>query len=61
MKFSPFISAIVLTVSPALAQVEYVDPNIGNVGVLLVPTRPTAPLPLHLTFNHGQKPVPCPA
>jgi predicted alpha-1,2-mannosidase len=29
----------------AHAQVEYVDPTIGNVGVLLVPTRPTVYLP----------------
>ena len=27
------------------AQVEYVDPTIGNVGILLVPTRPTVFLP----------------
>jgi predicted alpha-1,2-mannosidase len=27
------------------AQVEYVDPTIGNVGILLVPTRPTVYLP----------------
>jgi predicted alpha-1,2-mannosidase len=27
------------------AQVEYVDPTIGNVGILLVPTRPTVSLP----------------
>jgi len=29
----------------AAAQVEYVDPTIGNVGILLVPTRPTVYLP----------------
>src|SRR6266568_3297307 len=29
----------------ATAQVEYVDPTIGNVGILLVPTRPTVYLP----------------
>ena len=29
----------------APAQVEYVDPTIGNVGVLLVPTRPTVYMP----------------
>ena len=29
----------------AVAQVEYVDPTIGNVGVLLVPTRPAVYLP----------------
>jgi hypothetical protein len=27
------------------AQVEYVDPTIGNVGILLVPTRPAVFLP----------------
>ena len=29
----------------AIAQVEYVDPTIGNVGILLEPTRPTVYLP----------------
>jgi len=29
----------------ASAQVEYVDPTIGNVGILLVPTRPTVYMP----------------
>jgi predicted alpha-1,2-mannosidase len=29
----------------AVAQVEYVDPTIGNVGILLVPTRPAVYLP----------------
>src|SRR5579871_3251359 len=29
----------------ALAQVEYVDPTIGNVGILLMPTRPAVYLP----------------
>jgi predicted alpha-1,2-mannosidase len=37
-------TATVFTTSAA-AQVEYVDPTIGNVGVLLVPTRPTVYLP----------------
>ncbi len=32
-------------VAPAWAQVEYVDPTIGNVGILLVPTRPTVFMP----------------
>src|SRR5581483_5109974 len=32
-------------VSQVAAQVEYVDPTIGNVGILLVPTRPTVYLP----------------
>jgi predicted alpha-1,2-mannosidase len=36
--------ASVLT-SSARAQVEYVDPTIGNVGILLVPTRPAVFLP----------------
>src|SRR5690349_22583194 len=31
--------------SPLPAQVEYVDPTIGNVGHLLEPTRPTVSLP----------------
>ncbi len=30
---------------PGSAQVEYVDPTIGNVGILLVPTRPAVYLP----------------
>ncbi len=30
---------------PALAQVQYVDPAIGNVSILLVPTRPTVDMP----------------
>jgi predicted alpha-1,2-mannosidase len=34
-----------LAFRPVRAQVEYVDPTIGNVGFLLVPTRPTAHLP----------------
>ena len=29
----------------AMAQVEYVDPTIGNIGILLVPTRPAVYLP----------------
>ena len=29
----------------ASAQVQYVDPTIGNVGILLVPTRPAVYLP----------------
>ena len=28
-----------------MAQVEYVDPTIGNIGILLVPTRPAVYLP----------------
>ena len=46
---SPFaLTALALLASavlPARAQVEYVDPTIGNVGILLVPTRPTVYLP----------------
>ena len=34
-----------LFAASAAAQVEYVDPMIGNVGILLVPTRPTVYLP----------------
>ncbi|UWZ86092.1 GH92 family glycosyl hydrolase [Occallatibacter riparius] len=34
-----------LVVRHAAAQVEYVDPTIGNVGILLVPTRPSVYLP----------------
>ena len=36
---------IFFAVRPLCAQVEYVDPTIGNVGILLVPTRPTVYLP----------------
>ena len=39
-----FASATVWS-TPALAQVEYVDPTIGNVSILLVPTRPAVYLP----------------
>ena len=35
----------VLLANRATAQVQYVDPTIGNVGILLVPTRPTVYLP----------------
>lgn len=37
--------ALAGAVLPARAQVEYVDPTIGGVGLLLVPTRPTVHLP----------------
>jgi predicted alpha-1,2-mannosidase len=37
--------AAMLGGAPLLAQVEYVDPSIGNVGHLLEPTRPTVSLP----------------
>lgn len=39
------LGTIVLTALPAAAQVEYVDTTIGNVGILLVPTRPAVFLP----------------
>ena len=39
------LGAVVLIALHAAAQVEYVDPTIGNVGILLVPTRPTVYLP----------------
>lgn len=41
-----------LSLRPIQAQVEYVDPTIGNVGVLLVPTRPTAHLPNAMVRVH---------
>jgi predicted alpha-1,2-mannosidase len=44
MKLKPILAVLALTAT-AQAQVEYVDPTIGNVGFLLVPTRPTAQLP----------------
>ena len=37
--------AVAIIAVPAPAQVEYVDPTIGNVGILLVPTRPTVYMP----------------
>ena len=37
--------ALLAAAAPMFAQVEYVDPTIGNVGILLVPTRPTVYLP----------------
>ena len=42
---SGLLATATLLASHAAAQVEYVDPTIGNVGILLVPTRPTAFLP----------------
>jgi predicted alpha-1,2-mannosidase len=39
------LTALLLTAGAAVAQVEYVDPTIGNVGILLEPTRPTVSLP----------------
>ena len=40
-----FLALVTLFASHVAAQVEYVDPTIGNVGILLVPTRPTVFLP----------------
>ena len=40
-----FCSLGVIAALPARAQVEYVDPTIGSVGILLVPTRPAVYLP----------------
>ncbi len=37
--------SLTIFASRAIAQVEYVDPTIGNVGILLEPTRPTVYLP----------------
>ena len=37
--------AFILFAARAMAQVEYVDPTIGNIGILLVPTRPAVYLP----------------
>jgi predicted alpha-1,2-mannosidase len=39
------LGAVVLFALHSAAQVEYVDPTIGNVGILLVPTRPAVFLP----------------
>src|SRR5437764_9031034 len=39
------VSTGLLNVARSPAQVEYVDPSIGNVGHLLEPTRPTVSLP----------------
>lgn len=40
-----WVLPLLLLAPCAGAQVDYVDPTIGNVGILLVPTRPTAFLP----------------
>jgi len=41
-----FLAAVTLLLTlTAVAQVEYVDPTIGNVSILLVPTRPAVYLP----------------
>jgi predicted alpha-1,2-mannosidase len=39
------LAAAICFAGHAAAQVEYVDPTLGNVGILLVPTRPTVFLP----------------
>jgi predicted alpha-1,2-mannosidase len=39
------LAAMIVSTARATAQVEYVDPTIGNVGILLQPTRPTVFLP----------------
>jgi predicted alpha-1,2-mannosidase len=39
------LAAITFAPGRAVAQVEYVDPTIGNVGILLVPTRPAVYMP----------------
>lgn len=39
------VVALMLLARQGAAQVEYVDPTIGNVSILLVPTRPTVSLP----------------
>ena len=42
---SGLLAAVTMLAGHAVAQVEYVDPTIGNVGILLVPTRPAVFLP----------------
>src|SRR5580698_4447785 len=39
------LAATTALTTHAHAQIEYVDPTIGNVGILLEPTRPTVSLP----------------
>jgi hypothetical protein len=39
------LAVFILFASDAVAQVDYVDPTIGNIGILLVPTRPAVYLP----------------
>ena len=43
--WSGLLAAATMMAGQAAAQVEYVDPTIGNVGILLVPTRPAVFLP----------------
>jgi predicted alpha-1,2-mannosidase len=42
---SGLVAAVILLAGHAAAQVEFVDPTIGNVGILLEPTRPTVFIP----------------
>jgi predicted alpha-1,2-mannosidase len=42
---SALLAAVIARAGQATAQVEYVDPTIGNVGILLEPTRPAVYLP----------------
>src|SRR3954451_19711198 len=44
MKSTLLVGLTVLSMR-AMGQVQYVDPTIGNVGILLEPTRPTVYLP----------------
>jgi predicted alpha-1,2-mannosidase len=45
-RLAAFIGALFIVFAfPAQAQVEYVDPTIGNVGILLEPTRPSVYIP----------------
>jgi len=39
------LAGVILSPASARAQVEYVDPTIGNVSILLVPTRPAVFMP----------------
>ena len=43
--FAGLLASLLVWAAPARAQVEYVDPTIGNVGILLEPTRPAVYLP----------------
>jgi predicted alpha-1,2-mannosidase len=45
LTLSVLAATLFLSAPPSHAQVEYVDPAIGNVGILLVPTRPAVYLP----------------
>ena len=45
MLSAALLAGVAMLAAPARAQVEYVDPTIGNVSILLVPTRPAVFLP----------------